>query len=636
MPTRPLPIIAAMGVAAVVFALNLAFPAEAALGVLYLVAVWLAGRGRRPQAVLAVAGLCTALAVAAVAASPPDPREAHPVLLDFAFALLAVWVGAGMTVEWLKVERARDLLRKSADESSRRRAEELETTSRRLNTEMAERRQGEAARARLADILERGPDCVALVRVDGRLAYLNQAGRRLLGIEPKREVGHFDFRDFQPERLREKFARQMLPAARREGVWQGEFSLRPRGGGEVPVAMVVLAHYDEKGAVEYWALVAHDVSYQREAQRALRESEGRLRAIFEAAMDCIITVDDKGRIVEFNRAAEKTFRGTRGSVMGKEMAELFLPLASRQRYRRNLEHYQALGEGSMLGKRLELTMNRADGESFVAQIAIQPVALKGEPVFTLFLQDITERKRAEQVIARRTEELARSNADLAQFAYVASHDLLEPLRAVSSHCQMLQLKYQGQLDEAADEHIGFAVNGATRMQRLIHDLLSYSRVGTQGEPFEPVCSRRMVNEALQNLETAIQESGARIECGDLPTVVGDRRQLPQLFQNLIGNAIKYRGSEPPRIEIAARRRSRDWLFSIRDNGIGIEPRHAERIFVIFKRLHGRNQYGGTGIGLAICKKIVECHGGKIWVEPAPRQGSQFHFTLPAKAKGAAS
>jgi PAS domain S-box-containing protein len=633
MPTRPLPIIAAMGVAAVVFALNLAFPAEAALGVLYLGAVWLVGRSRSGQAVIAVAGLCTVLAIAAVLAHPPDPREAHPVLLDFVFALLAVWIGTGMTIEWLKAERARDQLRKSADESSRRRAEELETASRRLNTEMAERQQGEAARARLADILERSPDCVAIIRVDGRLAYLNQAGRGMLGVAPSQEIGQVDFHDFQPRRLREKFDREMLPAARRAGLWKGEFALRPRGGGDdVPVSMVVLAHR-EGGVVEYWALVARDVSHQREAQRALRESEGRLRAIFEAAMDCIITVDDKGRIVEFNRAAEKTFRSMRGAVMGKEMAELFLPLASRQRYRRNLSHYQALGEGSMLGKRLELTMNRADGEPFVAQLAIQPVALKGEPVFTLFLQDITERKRAEQMIARRTEELARSNADLAKFAYVASHDLLEPLRAVSSHCQMLQLKYQGQLDEAADEHIGFAVSGAARMKRLIHDLLSYSRIGTQGQPFEPVSSRQMVGEALQNLETAIQESGARIEYGELPTVAGDRRQLPQLFQNLIGNAIKYRGVEPPRIQVSARRRGADWLFSIQDNGIGIEPQHAERIFVIFKRLHGRNQYGGTGIGLAICKKIVERHGGKIWVEPAPRQGSQFHFTLPAKVKG---
>ena len=628
---RPLPIVAAVGLAAVIFGLSLALPLR--LGVLYLAAVWVAAQSRSSQAVIGVAGFATVLRLVALVAKPMSGAQTAPALTAAGLSLLAIWTTAALALQWLQAERARQNLRRSADELGRKRADALAAANRQLKAEVAERQQGDAVRSRLVDILDRSPDCVAVVRVDGRLVYLNQAGRQLLGIAAGGEVAQTRISEVYPQRLHSAFESEVLPAAVAEGMWKGEFTLVRSGQQEVPVAMVVLAHRSAEQTVEYWAIVAQEISDQKAAQRALRESESRLRAIFEAAMDCIITVDVSGKIVEFNRAAEKTFRCSRTAVMGQELAEMFLPLASRQRYRRNLDRYQALGEGSMLGKRLELLMHRSDGDEFMAQIAIQPVALKGEPVFTVFLQDITERKKAEHALARRTEELARSNSDLAQFAYVASHDLLEPLRAVSSHCQMLQLKYEGKLDEAADEHIGFAVSGAARMQRLIGDLLSYSRVGTEGRPFEQVSSKQMVDEALQNLGVAIQESGASVRYQQLPTVTADPRQLPQLFQNLIGNAIKYRTEEAPEIRLSAQRRGRDWLFRVEDNGIGIEPEHAERIFVIFKRLHGRNRYSGTGIGLAICKKIVERHGGKIWVEPAPERGSIFCFTLPVSNQG---
>ncbi len=632
MKTSPWRLAAAVFLAILVFVLTLQSPLGIAGGALYLVAVWVAARAEGPQALVAIAGLCTVLTFVTLMAYAPNSARPAQALGHTAVALVATWTMASLALQWQRTERARLALKRSSDEVGRKRAEELEQANRRLQAEVNERQQGEAVRARLVDILERSPDFVAVVRLDGRIVYINQAGRQMIEAEADEDLGQARVQEFYPKRLQESYEKHVLSAANQAGLWRGEFSLLRRDKSELPVAMVVLAHTNPQGEVEYWAVVAHDISYQKEAQRALRESEGRLRAIFEAAMDCIVTVDDKGKIIEFNRAAEKTFRCARGAVMGQELAELFLPLASRQRYRRNLDHYQAIGDGSMLGKRLELLMHRSDGEEFMAQIAIQPVALKGQPVFTVFLQDITERKAAEMALAARTEELARSNADLAQFAYVASHDLLEPLRAVASHCQMLQLKYQGKLDQAADEHIGFAVSGATRMQRLIHDLLSYSRVGTQGQQIEELASQEMVDEALKNLDVAIQESGAEIQYQGLPTVVADRRQLPQLFQNLIGNAIKYRSDKPPRIRIGAKRQGQQWHFAVEDNGIGIAPEHAEKIFVIFKRLHGRNHYSGTGIGLAICKKIVERHGGKIWVDPAPGGGSVFHFTLPVSAK----
>jgi len=224
--------------------------------------------------------------------------------------------------------------------------------------------------------------------------------------------------------------------------------------------------------------------------------------------------------------------------------------------------------------------------------------------------------------------LLRSNTELEQLAYVASHDMQEPLRMVASYLQLVAQRYRGQLDSDADEFIGYAVDGAKRMQALINDLLAYSRVGTKARPFEPTDCARVVDTALSNLRIAITDSGATVTLGSLPTVMGDSMQLLQLFQNLIGNAMKFKRDEPVRIHIGAEPVGEFWHFSVSDNGIGIAAEYFERIFVLFQRLHGRGEYPGTGIGLAICKKIVERHGGTISVESQPDVGSTFHFTIP--------
>ena len=249
-----------------------------------------------------------------------------------------------------------------------------------------------------------------------------------------------------------------------------------------------------------------------------------------------------------------------------------------------------------------------------------------------------ELEAANREYAKQAEKLARSNADLERFAYIASHDLKEPLRMVMSFTKLLAKRYKDRLDTDAEQFIGFAVDGAERMEQLIQDLLTYSRVSVADKQFQPVDCQAAFTLALINLKTAIEESGATVTRGPLPVVPGDHTQLAQLFQNLIGNAVKYRSEAPPTVHVSATRRtvpddSDEWLFSVRDNGIGIDPQYAERIFVIFQRLHGREQYPGTGVGLAICKKIVERHGGRIWVESRLGQGSTFYFTLRENLSG---
>jgi PAS domain S-box-containing protein len=274
------------------------------------------------------------------------------------------------------------------------------------------------------------------------------------------------------------------------------------------------------------------------------------------------------------------------------------------------------------------------------------ISVTGEPVFDESGRfrgyrgvgsDITARKQAEaelrgahDELAKKAQELERSNAELEQFAYVASHDLQEPLRMVSSYTQLIARRYGEKLDGDAKEFMHYITDGAVRMKQLIEDLLAYSRVGTKGKEFKPLEVEAALKRATTNLRAAIDESGAAVTWDPLPSIEGDEMQLAQVFQNLMGNALKFRGAAVPRIHVSAAEQNAEWQITIADNGIGIEPQYFERIFMLFQRLHTMGEYPGTGIGLAICKKVVERHGGRIWVSSTPGEGSQFHFTLPKK------
>jgi len=248
-------------------------------------------------------------------------------------------------------------------------------------------------------------------------------------------------------------------------------------------------------------------------------------------------------------------------------------------------------------------------------------------------EQVVELQLRDKELKHYAAELRRSNKDLEQFAYIASHDLQEPLRMVSSYTQLLARRYKGRLDSDADEFIGYAVDGVGRMQELINSLLTYSRVGTKGKSPERTDCKAVFDQTYRNLQKTVEDAGAKVTCDPLPTVMADDIQLGQLFQNLISNAIKFRGKEPPRIHVSAKQEEEEWVFSVRDNGIGIDSEYAERIFVMFQRLHGMREYPGTGIGLAICKKIVERHGGRIWVESRLGEGTIFYFTMQAGEEG---
>lgn len=355
--------------------------------------------------------------------------------------------------------------------------------------------------------------------------------------------------------------------------------------------------------------------------------ESRFRGLLEAAPDAMIIIDPKGRIVLANGQAELLFGYAREELLGAPIETL---VPERLRGRHEMHRFQYFNDPRMrpMGAGLELYGMRKNGTEFPVEISLSPLQTEEGPLVSSAIRDITERKQAERV-AVSAAELARSNQELEQFASVASHDLQEPLRMVTSYAQLLRSRYQGKLDKDADDFFTFMVGGALRMKALIEGLLAYSRVGSAGQPLTPVDCNVALLEAVQNLSKIIEETQAEISCGELPTVAADQMQMVQLFQNLLANAVKFRGSKKPKLQISAERRDNEWVFAVSDNGIGIEHEQRERIFGVFQRLHSAEEYPGTGIGLAICKRIVERHHGRIWVESEQGRGSIFRFTFPS-------
>jgi PAS domain S-box-containing protein len=349
--------------------------------------------------------------------------------------------------------------------------------------------------------------------------------------------------------------------------------------------------------------------------------------LIDTVREPLLALDQDLRVVKVNRSFYDFFKVKPEETMGqliydlgnkqwdipglRELLETILPQKT------TFDNYEVEHDFTAIGKRIMLLNARQ----------IQR-GLGKERIILLAIEDITERKVAEDKLQAVLAELERSNKDLEQFASIASHDLQEPLRMVASYTQLLAERYEGQLDEKAGKYIAYAVEGAIRLQQLVNDLLAYSRVSTRGNRLESTDAHAILGQAIRNLAAAIEESKAIVTNEDLPLVRADAPQLALVFQNLLANAIKFRGADSPLIHVSVRDHGGEWIFSVRDNGIGIELQYADRIFVIFQRLHTRQEYPGTGIGLAVCKRIVERHGGRIWFESEPGQGSTFFFTVP--------
>jgi PAS domain S-box-containing protein len=405
-----------------------------------------------------------------------------------------------------------------------------------------------------------------------------------------------------------------------------------KDGSTVWVAFSMVLERDAAGRPLYEIAIFDDITERKEAERAVRESEERFRSLTQLSSDWYWEQDEHfGLKFMSGRMEQRTGLDASNYVGRKRWDTPALNLSEEDwaRHRAQLERHEPFRDFEMLRP-------TPDG-------AGRWVSISGEPIFDEAGKfrgyrgvgsDITERKRAEAELRRAHDELAkkageleRSNAELEQFAYVASHDLQEPLRMVSSYTQLLARRYGDRLEGDAGEFMHYVVDGATRMKQLIEDLLAYSRVGTRGKEFRPVELDVPLKKAITNLRAAIEESGAAVTWDPLPTVSADELQLAQLFQNLIGNALKFRGQSVPRVHVSAVEKENEHEISVADNGIGIEPQYFERIFMVFQRLHTMGDYPGTGIGLAICKKVVERHGGRIWVTSTPGEGSQFHFSL---------
>ena len=414
------------------------------------------------------------------------------------------------------------------------------------------------------------------------------------------------------------------PEARRMGVGRDLYGVR-KDGTQIPVEIGLNPIQTSDGLMILSAIT--DITERKLADE-------RFRLVVEACPSGMIMTDADGKIILVNAEAERLFGYAREELFGRSI-DILVPALARAGHLKHREGFVARPQARRMGIGRDLYGARKNGTQVPVEIGLNPIQTSDGLMILSAITDISERKRAIQALAARSEELQRSNADLEQFAYVASHDLQEPLRMVSAYAELLAEHFKGRVDKKAEKYISYAVDGAKRMQQLVRDLLAYSRVDSQAKTPTLIKSEIVVKNVLDSLKVAIEESRAEVACDELPAVRADTVQLAQVFQNLVGNALKFHGERPPRIRIGAERNGDKWIFRVADNGIGIDMQYAERVFQMFQRLHERGRYDGSGIGLAIAKKIVERHGGRIWFESELETGTTFYFTIPATQGGPA-
>ena len=494
----------------------------------------------------------------------------------------------------------------------------------------------------LRSLIDNSPDLIYAKDLRGRFLVANIAAAKHMGASsPAELLGKSDF-DFHPEELSVRFyADEQAIFRTGEAVIDKE---EPAGNdSERWISTTKAPLRDGQGRIEGLVGIGREITERKRA-------EERHRLVIESAPNAMVMVDRRGKIRLVNRQTEKWFGYTREELLGQPI-EILVPERFRNMHPQHRQHYVSAAKAAprQMGVGRDLHGVRKDGSEFPVEIGLNPIESPEGPMVLSAFTDITERKRAEAELAKahaglelrvqeRTAELARSveqlasaNQELDAFVHISSHDLQEPVRNLISYSTLLRQDLGEDLSKDAEEDLHYITEAAKRMQRLVRDLLELSRSGRAAMKHEPVRLDDCVDESLEALRVRLEESGARVQRGPLPEVTGDRTLLTQLYQNLLGNAMKFSSGGQPVINLTAEQTGGFWQLGVRDNGIGLNPEYADQIFAPFKRLHGQTEYEGSGIGLAICRKAVECHGGKIWVESDLGNGAHFKFTLPATA-----
>ncbi|MCR4336893.1 MAG: PAS domain S-box protein [Candidatus Omnitrophica bacterium] len=466
-------------------------------------------------------------------------------------------------------------------------------------------------------LIENSVDLLMQIDPNGVILYTSPSVKTLLGYSVEERLGKNIFELIHPDDV-ENIKSLLKEILQKTMSLTGECRVRHKNGSWRWMEGTG-SNFLQESSIEALVINCHDITERKQA-------EERFQRVVEFSPHAMIMVDRQGKIVLINKMAEQLFSYLREELIGQSI-EFLVPQSVRSKHQEYREAFIRNPEPRPMGAGRDLYGLRKDGTEVPVEIGLTPVEIMGEIFVLASIVDITERKKTEERIQRYTQALQESNKQLEQFAFVASHDLQEPLRIVSSYVQLWAKKNKEHVDATTGKYIHYIINNVGRMQDMIQGLLMYSRLGKEAS-YQDVDMNRIFSQAVENLDLMIKKYQAKITCEELPWVWGNPLQLTQLFQNLISNAIKYCKDQEPQIRVSAKLQNVDWLFSIQDNGIGIEPQYQEQIFEIFRRLHTREEYPGTGIGLAICKKIVETHRGKIWVESQPGKGSTFFFTLP--------
>jgi PAS domain S-box-containing protein len=489
---------------------------------------------------------------------------------------------------------------------------------------------------------------IYMLDLEGRIASWNAGATRLEGFTEQEAIGQTMDIVLPPEDVAAGKSRHMLESAKRDGRFEEEAWRVRKDGTRYWANDVLTPIRNAAGMVQGFVTVSHDITERKQHEEAVRKIEERTRSILETAIDAIVVIDSEGIVHEWNPAAERIFGHTRAHALGKQLAELIIPPYLRDRHRTGLARYFVDGQGPMLNQRIETLALRSDGTEFPVEVAITQTSANGSPMFTGYISDITERKRAadeirelnselEQRVQKRTAQLESANRELEAFSYSVSHDLRAPLRHINGFVEILQSSAGPALNEENRRYLDTIAESARQMGRLIDDLLAFSRMGRTELRFVPVKLSHVVAESMRELQHEQEGRTVRWEIGELPEVQGDPAMLRQVFINLLSNALKYSRTRPmARIEVQSTETADEFIVSVRDNGVGFDNTYANKLFGVFQRLHPAQDFEGTGIGLAIVRRVIARHGGRTWAEGAVDRGATFHVSLPKQpASGAA-